>query len=698
MLFTKLKLNYFGRFHGVEIDLKPGINLIYGENEAGKSTIHTFIKGMFFGIERMRGRGSASKDDLYTRYLPWDYPGAFNGQMDILVGDNEYRLQRNFHTNDKNFTVINLATGREVKLKEGYISDIIPGLSESAFKNTISIEQLKAQTDAELAAQVRNYIANLSVAKSKEVNVAKAVSSLTEQKKALEATLNTSLLKALQAEIEEGLEREERIDSLTLQLRDLLTEEQELKLLKEAATGSVDSEETMQMEQLPAILEKYRSYQELTRQCAQLERQKGELQVKTTTWVSEQPNGEQIKEELKEAEKVKEELPEYEKRLIDLQKEKANTLKTESRRNSMVCLFPTLVGLLTLWLTWLQPVGIIIALIMSILGITIFAVLHHNTKRKQKQFSDTINGIKQQIPEAKDRLTDILRRNQVNSVEELATKKEEMLKNSFALEISREQLKELEHRIREAEDSRDVLYDTIMKYLQYFIPEEVLTDLSIQSLQEKILSRRQQVSKQQSEANQQYNSCKLRMEKLKWDITALEGNEGQLLNNKDKYAQLEQKQKDNAVELEAIKLALNTIQELSVDIHDSFGRQLNSAVSDIIGEVTDQKYTDIKVDEKLEVKVGWNGDYVLLDKLSAGTMDQVYFALRLAVADLLLGKDEVPLLLDDSFALYDENRVKAALKQISVRKQILLFSCHKREQGLLNELNLPYHFVDLSCR
>ena len=188
------------------------------------------------------------------------------------------------------------------------------------------------------------------------------------------------------------------------------------------------------------------------------------------------------------------------------------------------------------------------------------------------------------------------------------------------------------------------------------------------------------------------------MEKLKWDITALEGNEGQLLNNKDKYAQLEQKQKDNAVELEAIKLALNTIQELSVDIHDSFGRQLNSAVSDIIGEVTDQKYTDIKVDEKLEVKVGWNGDYVLLDKLSAGTMDQVYFALRLAVADLLLGKDEVPLLLDDSFALYDENRVKAALKQISVRKQILLFSCHKREQGLLNELNLPYHFVDLSCR
>jgi uncharacterized protein YhaN len=145
-----------------------------------------------------------------------------------------------------------------------------------------------------------------------------------------------------------------------------------------------------------------------------------------------------------------------------------------------------------------------------------------------------------------------------------------------------------------------------------------------------------------------------------------------------------------------VKLALGTIQALSVDIHDSFGRQLNTAVSEIIGEVTGQKYTDIKVDEKLEVKVGFNGDYVLLDRLSAGTMDQVYFALRLAVADLLLGKDEVPLLLDDSFALYDENRVKSALNKITDRNQIILFSCHKREKNLLEEMGVPFHFVDLS--
>ena len=52
MLITRLKVNYFGKFSDKEIELKPGINLIYGENEAGKSTLHAFIRGMLFGIER----------------------------------------------------------------------------------------------------------------------------------------------------------------------------------------------------------------------------------------------------------------------------------------------------------------------------------------------------------------------------------------------------------------------------------------------------------------------------------------------------------------------------------------------------------------------------------------------------------------------------------------------------------------------
>ena len=54
MIIRKLQLRNFGKFQNKEILLKEGINIIYGENESGKSTIHSFLQSMFFGIRRMR--------------------------------------------------------------------------------------------------------------------------------------------------------------------------------------------------------------------------------------------------------------------------------------------------------------------------------------------------------------------------------------------------------------------------------------------------------------------------------------------------------------------------------------------------------------------------------------------------------------------------------------------------------------------
>ena len=126
MLIQKLTLSDFGKFHNYEIALKPGLTIVYGENESGKSTIHTFVKGMLFGVERLRGRAAATKGDLYMRYLPWEYPGAFRGSMDIIVREREYRIQRNMYTSDKSFQIIDLQNAREIPLANNHISDLIP--------------------------------------------------------------------------------------------------------------------------------------------------------------------------------------------------------------------------------------------------------------------------------------------------------------------------------------------------------------------------------------------------------------------------------------------------------------------------------------------------------------------------------------------------------------------------------------------
>jgi DNA repair exonuclease SbcCD ATPase subunit len=698
MLLKKLKLNYFGRFNNREIELKPGINLIYGENETGKSTIHTFIKGMLFGIERMRGRGSASKEDIYTRYLPWNYPGAYQGSMDILIGDKDYRIQRSFHTNDKSFVIIDLSTGREVKLKEGLISELIPGLTEATFRNTISIEQLKAHTDTELVTHVRNYIMNLSIAKSKEVNVTKAINYLNDQRRQLEATQNMAALKELQVEIEEGTDAEAKLERLTINLQQLLRKSRELELNRERVLRSCDTEDYTRMEQLPAIIEKYHTYLEQSKQINNLELQYKELKSKIAICEQEQSTVSDLKKDLSEAVKWKEEIHELEVRLPEMLKKEEN-LAYKANSQQLACALPFgVVAFLLCILTEFSWWGNLLSVLVVIAGIMVFILLRRKLKHNLLGIQSIIARMEQGKEEIGGKLIQLLEKYGLHSIEELALRQEELLKTSYSLEIGREKLAELQQRSNELEDHRDTLYDTIMKYMQYYIQADELSYDAMQRLQEQIGLRKQNISDKVSEINLQSDTCKLEIERLKWEISALEGNELRLLKNRERYIELLQQQKSVSAELEAIKLALTSIQELSTEIHDSFGLQLNSAVSKVISQITDDKYSDLKIDEKLEVKVGWNGDYVLLERLSAGTIDQVYLALRLAVADLLLGEEEMPLLFDDSFALYDETRVKSVIASLSKRRQILLFTCHKREKDLLEELNIPYHYVDLTSR
>lgn len=695
MIFTKLKLNYFGRFTNREIELKPGINLIYGDNEAGKSTIHTFIRGMLFGIERLRGRGAASKEDIYTRYLPWDYPGAYGGSMDIKLQDKEYRIKRSFHANDKSFVLLDLSTGREVKLKEGLISELIPGLTEATYKNTVSIEQLKAATDAELAAEVRNYVTNLSIAKSKEVNVAQAVNSLTDQKKQLEASQNMSGLKALQAAIDEGIRKEEQLERLSLKLRELLAEEQTISEQKNLLQDSNDSETAKLIEQLPAVLEKYQSFQELNRQENNLKQQEQEIKNKIATCEKKQQAASTLLEDLSQLKQLQNRIYELEKTDLELQGEKER-LNKRAGRNLLISILPGFVtALISIAVTGFGLIGMLLFAVLMLSGIMALIVLGRPQAKEKRAIRERKNEAGQSRVLLQTQLQGILKKYGVTRTDELLSRQEETIRNSYERENTEKQLEELKQRYKELEDRRDLIYETIMKYIQHFILEEELTDATIQRLQQVITDRLKEKSGKWEQLNRQQEERKLAIEKFRWQISALEGNEEELLKNKESYQELEEKHREAAVELEAVKLALNVIQELSTEIHDSFGQQLNTAVTKVISNITGQKYNNLKVDERLEVKVGWKDDYILLERLSAGTIDQIYFALRMAVSELLLGENEIPLLLDDSLALYDEKRVKACLKELSQREQVILFTCHRREQQLLKELGISFQLVEL---
>ena len=63
MIINKLEIKNFGKFHEKQVKFGSGINVVYGENESGKSTLHTFIRSMLFGMEHPYKEGE--KADTY---------------------------------------------------------------------------------------------------------------------------------------------------------------------------------------------------------------------------------------------------------------------------------------------------------------------------------------------------------------------------------------------------------------------------------------------------------------------------------------------------------------------------------------------------------------------------------------------------------------------------------------------------------
>jgi uncharacterized protein YhaN len=187
MLIKKLYLKGFGKFHDEEVYLNDGINLIYGLNEAGKSTMHQFIEGMLFGFFKLNIKNK-KYTDLYDRYLPWNAMDGYEGRMIIEMEGNLYRIERNFLKRHDGVNVYNELTGEDITEKMSYnsvtklpdLSSFI-GLTETAFRNTISIGQLKARTEKELASELKDYITNVSSTKDQDLSVENVVKHLDNQ-------------------------------------------------------------------------------------------------------------------------------------------------------------------------------------------------------------------------------------------------------------------------------------------------------------------------------------------------------------------------------------------------------------------------------------------------------------------------------------------------------------------------------------
>lgn len=176
MRIKELIVKNFGKIKDKNVALYDGVNLLYGENESGKSTLHTFIKCMLFGLER--GRGRASVNDTFSTYEPWENPNYYSGILKFESGGKSFCLSRNFDRYSRSAELICEDDGEELSVADGDLEMILGGLTRAVYDNTVSVGQLKAEPGQTLAAELKNYASNYYAAGSSDINLEKASGAL----------------------------------------------------------------------------------------------------------------------------------------------------------------------------------------------------------------------------------------------------------------------------------------------------------------------------------------------------------------------------------------------------------------------------------------------------------------------------------------------------------------------------------------
>ena len=158
----------------------------------------------------------------------------------------------------------------------------------------------------------------------------------------------------------------------------------------------------------------------------------------------------------------------------------------------------------------------------------------------------------------------------------------------------------------------------------------------------------------------------------------------------EEIAEVKGKIKSLEKKLKGIEIATNYMEKAFKELQKSFGPVINKKVEDIFKDVTKGTYKDLRVSEDYNLVVKDTKSNKIMDAsyLSSGTYDQIYLALRLGIIDIIFEDKKVPIILDESFTQYDDNRLKTMLDIIYRRvykNQIILFTCQKREINILKD-------------
>lgn len=673
---TQANMISFGKFSDYKIELSGGLNLIYGRNGAGKSTIQLFLKAMFYGLKKRKASGESLKER--ERAIPYGENYA-EGSIVIEYNDRLIEIKRRFgKTSAGDITeAYDTATGD----KNEELSCDCPGehifkLSEKMFVKSLWVRQndvVISGRDDEITAR----LANLTTGGDEETSAEAAIDKL---KKVL------AELKAPSARYSPG-----RVDILNKRLDELGAKRRELSERAENAENNKDNIKRIKIE-LKELTKQIEETEKLKQNAVEArlcdaKRQRFNEIRKCDSRLDEIKNDSEYKRCLFATAELAEKAEVLEKRISEIKSEAQAEYNTDlikkyslMKKSGFAMGAAGLAAALTsvIWQLFAKKPEapmLWILLAVGILFVALGIIMYLGCKNKIKRSGKT-ERLKAGAAVSRDvrlsstekELEDILNAARAASAEEI-----------YALYNKKLRFNEIIKGILAARENflgKD-LYEDLAKFssMEYNITVDIAeTSESLKKMREKQLELTSELNRRESRDAECTGV-------LPSDIDV----EIRYVKNEINKCN---------IRISNINMAIEGIKEADAVRRMEFVPMLNKTASEILEGLTLGGYSGMTVGDDYKIKVREGRERRLAEYLSRGTYEQVYLALRLALARMVA--ENKILFFDDILISYDNERAESALNllnEFGEKQQIILFACRKFERNKADALGA--HIINI---
>ena len=648
MKIHKLKINAYGKLKDKEIQFRDHINVVYGKNEAGKSTLLTFIVNMLYGISKNKNGKNYSD---FEKYKPWDAE-EFSGKLEYELNNHEiFEVFRDFKK--KNPQIFN---EKKEDISKQFNIDKSKGneffyeqtkMDEKLFLSTIVVNQEQVKLEKSEQNILIQKIANLVGTGEDNVSFKRAIDRI-NRRQLEEIGTERSREKPLNKLLRENQNlEEEKINLEKYKNTKYEIEENKKNQLEKSSNLEIELE---YLNQIKNIYEKEK-----------IENEK--IKIKENI---ENDNEQKINLNKKEILDIEN----GNKKIFEKNNEKINKLiKNKNKlKNKLTIIFIILILINILQFIFIKNIIFKYIFLLTLPMDLIFSILLLKNKK---------NKIK------------ILEKENKNEEEKINNEKNNYLNENKILEKNNVELKNEINKLKN--NLNEKIDQEIEKIKNNYLNKIKNTEIiKINNLNE----INQEVEKKQKELNMiniKLHELDFDKENVEIKVDNLMEIEEKIVNNNEKIVNLKDLEK-------SMNLAKTLLEKAYEKMKNTVTPKFTENLSKNINKITNGKYTNVMVqaDNGLVVELE-NGNYVEADRLSVGTIDQLYLSLRLSMTEDL-SKEKMPIILDEAFAYYDTQRLENILTYLANTypdRQIILFTCTEREKNIFNEFNIPYHFIDL---